>query len=63
MAIEFEKLRAGTSSSDSDSGAEVARKVNDNFEKTASAINEVEQKVNGYITEDDILILDGNPKE
>lgn len=63
LAIEFEKLRAGTDASNSDSGSEVARKINANFDKTASVIKEVEGKVDGYISEDDLLILDGNPIE
>lgn len=62
MNIEYEKLRAGTDTSNSDSGSEVARKINDNFDKTASAIQEVDKKINGIITEDDLLILDGNPE-
>ena len=63
MAIEYEKLRAGKDSSDSDSGAEVARKVNENFDKTASALEEVDEKISGFLTEDDLLVLDGNPKQ
>ena len=62
MNIEYEKLRAGTDTFNSDSGSEVARKINDNFDKTASAIQEVDKKINGIITENDLLILDGNPE-
>jgi len=40
MAIlEFEQLRAGTSIDDSDSGIEVARKLNENFSKAKEAID------------------------
>lgn len=41
MPITFERLRAGTSAADADSGSEVARKFNDNFTKIKSALDEV----------------------
>lgn len=62
MNIELEKLRAGTNATDSDSGLEVARKINKNFDNTVTAIQEMDKKINGIITENDLLILDGNPK-
>ena len=42
MPITFERLRAGTSAADADSGSEVARKFNDNFSKIKSALDEAE---------------------
>ena len=47
LAIEFEKLRAGTDASNSDSGSEVARKIKAHLDKTASVIKEVDGKVEG----------------
>ncbi len=60
MDFVYELLRAGTTQADSDSGAEVARKINDNFSKvkdkfaelektavTEVVINGVSQSING----------------
>ena len=41
----YEKLRAGTTQNDSDSGSEVARKFNDNFEKVAEKFTEISEKI------------------
>ena len=41
----YEKLRAGTTQNDSDSGSEVARKFNDNFEKVAEKFTEISEKL------------------
>ena len=43
MDFIYEKLRAGTTSANSDSGSEVARKFNDNFEKASAKIQEFYQ--------------------
>ena len=45
MNLVYELLRAGKTSADSDTGAEVARKINSNFEKVKQAFSEVEQTV------------------
>ena len=37
----YEKLQAGTTKEDSDSGAEVARKFNDNFQKVSEVLGNV----------------------
>ena len=42
MDFIYEKLRAGTTVSDSDSGSEVARKFNENFENTKKKFLEIE---------------------
>lgn len=40
--LKYESLRAGTTKENSDSGAEVARKVNDNFKKVADKLDELD---------------------
>lgn len=53
MNFVYELLRAGKTKADSDTGSEVARKVNDNFEKVKEALNSMDQsldtKVQGAI--------------
>ncbi len=43
--LNFEKLRAGTTKDNSDSGAQVAQKVNDNFDKVKAKVEEIEEKI------------------
>lgn len=43
MGFVYELLRAGTTSSNSDTGAEVARKINDNFKNASDKVSEIEQ--------------------
>ncbi len=43
MDFVYELLRAGTTSADSDSGAEVARKINGNFGKVKEKFDELEK--------------------
>lgn len=43
--LDYESLRAGTTKENSDSGAEVARKFNDNFKKIAEMFYELDQKI------------------
>ena len=46
----YEKLRAGTTQSDSDSGSEVARKFNDNFKKVEEKFTEISEKLtSGFV--------------
>lgn len=45
LILFIEKLRAGTTQNDSDSGSEVARKFNDNFEKVAEKFTEISEKL------------------
>lgn len=45
MDFVYELLRAGTTTADSDTGSEVARKVNDNFEKVKEALNTMDQSL------------------
>lgn len=45
MNLVYEMLRAGSTQADSDSGAEVARKFNDNFNKTNQKFQEIEQSI------------------
>ena len=45
MNFIYELLRAGTSSIDSDSGAEVARKINVNFKRVQDKFSEIEQSI------------------
>ena len=49
MGLVYELLRAGSTQADSDSGAEVARKFNDNFDKTAKKFQEIEQSIKDVI--------------
>lgn len=43
--LNYESLKAGTTKENSDSGAEVARKVNDNFKKVADKLSEIDEKI------------------
>lgn len=45
MSLVYELLRAGTTTADSDKGSEVARKVNDNFEKVKEAFDAIDQSL------------------
>ena len=45
MDFIYELLRAGTNASDSDSGSEVARKFNDNFQKVQEKFAEIDQSL------------------
>lgn len=45
MDFVYELLRAGKTAADSDTGSEVARKVNDNFEKVKEALNTMDQSL------------------
>lgn len=45
MNFVYELLRAGTTSANSDSGAEVARKINDNFKNVQIKFSEIEQSI------------------
>lgn len=45
MDFIYELLRAGTTTSDSDSGSEVARKFNDNFQKVQEKFAEIDQSL------------------
>lgn len=46
MDFVYELLRAGTTQNDSDSGSEVARKFNDNFQKVQEKFSEIDQSLN-----------------
>lgn len=48
MDFIYEKLRAGTTSANSDSGSEVARKFNDNFEKASAKFLEIDQTIQEF---------------
>lgn len=43
--LNYESLKAGTTKENSDSGAEVARKFNNNFKKVADKLNEMDEKI------------------
>lgn len=43
MSFIYELLRAGTSAADSDTGAEVARKINDNFKNVSEEFQKLEE--------------------
>lgn len=45
MDFVYELLRAGTTQANSDSGAEVARKINDNFKKVQDKFLEIDQSI------------------
>lgn len=45
MDFIYELLRAGTTPNDSDSGSEVARKFNDNFQKVQEKFAEIDQSL------------------
>lgn len=46
MDFIYELLRAGTNTTNSDSGAEVARKFNENFQKVADKFAEIDESLN-----------------
>ena len=43
--LTFEQLRAGSTTADSDTGAEVARKFNDNFAKVKAKVSDLDTKL------------------
>lgn len=45
MNFIYELLRAGTNVSNSDSGSEVARKFNDNFQNVQDKFSEIDQQL------------------
>lgn len=49
MDFVYELLRAGTTQSDSDTGSEVARKFNENFEKVSEKFTELDQSLSESI--------------
>lgn len=57
MDFIYEKLRAGTTSANSDSGSEVARKFNDNFEKASAKFLEIDQTIQEFHQADVIEII------
>ena len=57
MDFIYEKLRAGTTSANSDSGSEVARKFNDNFEKASAKFLEIDQTIQEFYQADVIEII------
>ena len=52
MNFVYELLRAGTTQANSDSGAEVARKINDNFKKVQDKFAEVDQSIKEGVAAD-----------
>lgn len=50
MSFLYELLRAGTTSTDSDSGAEVARKINENFKKVKDQFAEIELSIKNGVS-------------
>lgn len=50
MNFVYELLRAGSTSANSDSGAEVARKFNENFEKVKTKFSELEQSIENGVS-------------
>lgn len=52
MNFVYELLRAGTTQSNSDSGAEVARKINDNFKKVQEKFAEVDKSIQEGVAAD-----------
>lgn len=57
MDFVYEKLRAGTTSTNSDSGSEVARKFNDNFEKVSKKFIEIDGQFQTFQQADIIKII------
>lgn len=57
MDFIYEKLRAGTTTADSDSGSEVARKFNENFEKASAKFLEIDGKLQEFQQSDVIKII------
>lgn len=52
MNFVYELLRAGSTPTDSDSGAEVARKVNDNFKKVQDKFSEIDKSIKDGVAAD-----------
>lgn len=52
MNFVYELLRAGTTQANSDSGAEVARKINDNFKKVQDKFAEVDKSIQEGVAAD-----------
>lgn len=50
MNFVYELLRAGTTQANSDSGAEVARKINDNFKKVQDKFTELDKTIQEGVT-------------
>lgn len=57
MDFIYEKLRAGTTAANSDSGSEVARKFNENFEKASAKFLEIDGKLQEFQQSDVIKII------
>lgn len=57
MDFIYEKLRAGTNPSDSDSGSEVARKFNDNFQNVTTKFLEIDNQIQEFQQADVIKII------
>lgn len=57
MDFIYEKLRAGTSPADSDSGSEVARKFNDNFQNVTTKFLEIDNQIQEFQQADVIKII------
>ena len=57
MDFIYEKLRAGTSAANSDSGSEVARKFNDNFETASKKFLEIDGQLQEFKQADIIKII------
>ena len=52
MNFVYELLRAGTTQANSDSGAEVARKINDNFKKVQNKFADVDKLIKEGVAAD-----------
>lgn len=52
MNFVYELLRAGTTQANSDSGAEVARKINDNFKKVQDKFADVDKLIKEGVAAD-----------
>lgn len=50
MNFVYELLRAGTTSTNSDSGAEVARKINENFKNVKDKFEEIDQSIKNGVS-------------
>ena len=48
--LTFEKLRAGSTTADSDTGAEVARKFNDNFTKVSAKVSDIDVRLENEVS-------------
>lgn len=52
MDFVYELLRAGNTSANSDTGAQVARKINNNFKKVAEKFSEIEESIKNGVKAD-----------